>query len=114
MERSEHAATIKTDGDSTSAHLRRRCVAGCERLVDILRADFRDQAFAPLAGPNAKTLHGRLGQLHSYGANRLDSKGSILLLRLLGTLAGGLATQFWSTSGRVRRSPARRQRLCLR
>ena len=27
----------------------------------ILRADFRDQAFAPLAGPNAKTLSGRLG-----------------------------------------------------
>ena len=37
-------------------------------------------------------------ELHSYGDDRLDSKGSILLLRLLGTLAGGLAAQFWSTS----------------
>jgi len=80
--------------------LRQRCVAGCERLVAILRANFRDQALAPFAGPNAKTLHGRLGQLHSYGADRLDSKGSILLLRLPGTLACSLAIQFYSAFGR--------------
>ena len=61
----------------------------------ILRADFRDQAFAPLVGSNAKTLYGRLGQLHSYGADRLVSRGSILLLRLPGTLARGLAAQFY-------------------
>lgn len=31
----------------------------------ILCDNFRDQTFAPLAGPNAKTLYGRLGQLTS-------------------------------------------------
>ena len=62
----------------------------------ILRAGSRDQALTPLAGPNAKTLSGRLGKLHLDGADRLDSKGSILLLRLRGTLAGGLAAQFYS------------------
>jgi hypothetical protein len=36
-------------------------------------------------------LYMRLGQLHSDGADRLDAKGSIVLLRLLGTLARGLA-----------------------
>ena len=66
----------------------------------ILRARPRDQAFVTLAGPNAKTLYGRLGQLHSDGADRLDSKGSILLLRLPGTLARGLAAQFYSAFSR--------------
>jgi hypothetical protein len=44
-----------------------------------------------LAGPSAKTLHGRLVELHFDRADRLDSWRSILLLRLPGTLARGLA-----------------------
>ena len=51
-------------------------------------------------GRNAETLYGRLVELHSYGADRLDSKGSILLLRLPDTLAGGLAAEFYSAFGR--------------
>ena len=63
----------------------------------ILRACFRDQDFAPLVGPDAKTLHGRFGQLHLDGADGLDPARPLLLLRLPGTLAGGLAAQFYST-----------------
>ena len=73
----------------------------------ILRAGSRDQALTPLAGRNAETLHGRLGQLHSDGADRLDSKRSILLLRLPGTLDRGLAAQFYSAFSR---SGARQRR----
>ena len=62
----------------------------------ILRARFRDQALTPLAGSNAKTLYGRLVELHLDGADRLDSRGPILLLRLPGTLARGLAAQSYS------------------
>ena len=73
----------------------------------ILRAGSRDQALTPLAGSNAETLYGRLGQLHSDGADRLDSKGSILLLRLPNTLPRGLAAEFYSAFGR---SGARQRR----
>ena len=73
MERSEHAA-IKIEATAPQSILRRRWISGCERLVAILRADFRDQAFAPLAGLNAEAFSGRLGGLHLDGADRLDSK----------------------------------------
>jgi hypothetical protein len=99
MERSEHPA-IKIERTVPQSHSRRRCISGCERLVAILRAGSRDQALTPLAGSNAKTLSGRLGQLHSDCADRLDSKGSIVLLWLPGTLARGLAAQFYSAFSR--------------
>ena len=44
-----------------------------------------------------KLFMGDSGAYHLYGADRLDSRGSIVLLRLPGTLVGGLAAQFWST-----------------
>jgi hypothetical protein len=39
---------------------------------------------------------GRLGRLHSYGAERLDFMRPIVLLRLPGTLVRRLAAQFYS------------------
>jgi hypothetical protein len=74
--------------------------------VAILWAGFRDQAFSPLAGSNAKTFYGRLGGLRSYGADRLDSRRPIVLLWVRGTLARGLAAQFCSA---VNRSGARQR-----
>jgi hypothetical protein len=68
--------------------------------VAILRARSRDQALTPLAGPNAKTLSGRLGKLHLDGTDRLDSRRTILLLRLRGTLPRALAAQFYSAFSR--------------
>ena len=66
----------------------------------ILRAHSRHQTLSPLAGSDAKALYGRLVELHLDGADRLDSEGSILLLRVLDTLVGGLAAQFCSTFSR--------------
>jgi hypothetical protein len=70
----------------------RRFSPSYQQLVAILRAGSSDQAFTPLAGPKAKTLYGRLLGIHSYGADRLDSKGPIVHLRVRGTLAGSLVT----------------------
>jgi len=66
--------------------------------VAILRPHLRAQAFAPLGGLNAEAFSRRLGGLHLDRADRLDSKRSILLLWLPGTLARGLAARFWAAS----------------
>ena len=99
MERSEHAA-IKIEATAPQSICAGAASPAANAWWLFCALVFAIKLLAPLAGSNAKTLHGRLGQLHSYGADRLDSKGSILLLRLPGTLAGGLAAQFYSAFGR--------------
>jgi len=72
-----------------------------------LRGRFRHQTVAPLAGSQAKAFYGRFGKLHLDGADRLDSRGSILFLWLPDTLARGLASQFYSA---LSHSGARKRR----
>ena len=69
-------------------------------MVAILRVRFHYQTVAPLPGSHAKTFYGRFVELHLDGADRLDPRGSILLLRIPGTLARGLASQFYSAFNR--------------
>ena len=76
-------------------------------MVAILRVRFRHQTVAPLVGSHAKTFSGRFVELHLDGADRLDPRGSILFLRVSGTLARGLASQFHAAFDR---SNARKRR----
>ena len=78
----------------------RRDIPSCRRVVAILHAHSRNQAPSPLAGSDAQALYGGLVELHLDGADWLDSEGSILLLRVLDTLVGGLAAQFCSPLSR--------------
>ncbi len=67
-----------------------------QRLVAILRAGSRHQAFTLLARPNAKDLYGRLWSIHSNSAEGLDSRRPIVPLRIPATLGRALAAQFYS------------------
>ena len=92
-----HNAAIRIEETSASTHLGQRWISSRQRLVRVLRDRFHDQACTPLSGSGTETFYGRFGQLHLDGADGLDPARPLLLLRLPGTLAGGLAAQLYST-----------------
>ena len=76
MEGSEHA-TIKIEATAPQSIRAGAASPAANSWMAILRAGFRDKVLTTLAGSNAKTLYGRLVELHLDRVDRLDSMGPI-------------------------------------